>query len=125
MCNRNQAVEILKKVYEKILPMFKCIDSAYLYGSYARGDYNNESDVDILLIVDLSQEEISDKRMAVASVSSELSLEYGVTVSVTIKPKVQFNRFFGSALLSECFERGDKVCRLMKKLTCQKSVLNM
>lgn len=94
MCNRNQAVEILKKVYEKTLPIFKCIASAYLYGSYARGDYNNESDVDILLIVDLSQEEISEKRMAVASVSSELSLEYGVTVSVTIKPKVQFNRYF-------------------------------
>lgn len=94
MCNRNQAVEILKKVYEKTLPMFKCIDSAYLYGSYARGDYNNESDVDILLIVDLSQEEIAEKRMAVASVSSELSLEYGVTVSVTVKPKVQFNRYF-------------------------------
>ena len=94
MCNRNHAVEILNKLFEKTLPIFKCIDSAYLYGSYARGDYNNESDVDILLIVDLSQEEISDKRMAVASVSSELSLEYGVTVSVTVKPKTQFNRYF-------------------------------
>lgn len=94
MCNRNQAVEILKKVYVKTSPLFKCIDSAYLYGSYARGDYNNESDVDILLIVDLSQKEIAEKRMAVASVSSELSLEYGVTVSVTVKPKIQFNRYF-------------------------------
>lgn len=94
MCNRNQAVEILNKLYEKTLPIFKCIDSAYLYGSYARGDYNNDSDVDILLIVDLSQEEISEKRMAVASVSSELSLEYGVTVSVTVKPKNQFIRYF-------------------------------
>lgn len=94
MCNRNQAVEILKKVYVKALPIFKCIDSAYLYGSYARGDYNNESDVDTLLIVDLSQEEIAENRMAVASLSSELSLEYGVTISVAVKPKNHFNRYF-------------------------------
>ena len=94
MCNRKQAVELLKKVYEKALPIFKCIDSAYLYGSYARGDYNNESDVDILLIVDLSTEVSAENRMALAAVSSELSLEYGVTVSVTVKPKIQFNLYF-------------------------------
>ena len=29
-----------------------------LYGSYARGDYNNNSDVDIMILVDLPETEI-------------------------------------------------------------------
>lgn len=93
MCNKNQAVEILGKVYDQCLNIFSNIKDAYLYGSYARGDYHSESDVDILLIVDLEQQEISKHRMAVASVSSRLSLEYGVTVSVTVKAASQFYKY--------------------------------
>lgn len=93
MCNKNQALEILKKVYENSLDVFKTIEEAYLYGSYARGDYNSESDVDILLTVNLEQSEISKRRMAVASITSKLSLEYGVTVSVTVKPESEFYRY--------------------------------
>lgn len=29
-----------------------------LYGSYARGDYNNSSDIDIMILVDLPETEI-------------------------------------------------------------------
>ncbi len=93
MCNRNQAVEILGKVYDRCADLFGKVDSAYLYGSYAREDYNRESDVDILLTVSSEQSEISKFRMAIASVSSELSLEYGVTVSITVKPLKQFNQY--------------------------------
>ena len=53
MCTRNQAEEILHSVYDACRPIFGCIHDAYLYGSYARGDFTPESDVDILLTVDL------------------------------------------------------------------------
>lgn len=33
-----------------------------LYGSYARGDYNKNSDIDIMILTDLSDEEISKYR---------------------------------------------------------------
>ena len=69
------------------------IRDAYLYGSYARGDYHEESDVDILLTADASAEEISRHRDAVAHVSSELSLANDVTVSLTVKPYAQFLRY--------------------------------
>lgn len=93
MCNKNQALEILSKVYEKCFKLFGGIESAYLYGSYARGDYGSESDVDILLTVDLEQTDIAKQRMAVASITSELSLEYDVTVSVTVKPASNFKKY--------------------------------
>ena len=31
----------------------------FLYGSYARGDYNKSSDIDIMILTDLTDDEIS------------------------------------------------------------------
>ena len=66
MCTRNQAEEILHSVYHACSPIFGRIHDAYLYGSYARGDFNPESDIDILLTVDLEQAEIAKHRNDVA-----------------------------------------------------------
>ena len=33
-----------------------------LYGSYARGDYKKDSDIDIMILTDLNDEEISEYR---------------------------------------------------------------
>lgn len=94
MCNKNQALEILGRVFTECNELFRNkIKHAYLYGSYARGDYNSNSDVDILLTVDMDASEISKYRSAVAKVTSGLSLDYDVTVSVTVKPLAQFIRF--------------------------------
>ena len=93
MCTRNQAEEILHSVYHACSPIFGRIHDAYLYGSYARGDFNPESDIDILLTVDLEQAEIAKHRNDVAKVTSRLSLEHDITVSVTVKPLEQFQRY--------------------------------
>ncbi len=93
MCNKNQAVEILERVFCECKKIIPAVTSAYLYGSYARGDYSSESDVDIFLLVNLEQEEISKYRMAMASITSDLSLEYDVTVSVTMKSEKHFNKY--------------------------------
>ena len=76
MCTRNQAEEILHSVYAACSPIFGRIHDAYLYGSYARGDFTPETDIDILLTVDLEQAEIAKHRSDVATVTSRLSLEY-------------------------------------------------
>ena len=67
--------------------------NGYLYSSYARGDYYEESDVDILLTVDQSDDAIRTHNKSLAKIDSDLSLEHNVTVSVTVKPLQQFTRF--------------------------------
>ena len=63
MCTRNQAFEILKIVYHACDPILgHSIHDAILYGSYARGDFTAESDIDILLTADLTQEQIASQR---------------------------------------------------------------
>ena len=94
MCNQSQAIVILGEVYAACNPVFgNAIKDAYLYGSYARGDYHAESDIDILLAVDLEQEAISRLRNRIGLITSDLSLKHEVTVSVTVKPFAQFRQY--------------------------------
>lgn len=55
--------------------------------------YSRHCDIDILLTVDLEQAEIAKHRNDVAKVTSRLSLEHDITVSVTVKPLEQFRRY--------------------------------
>ena len=93
MC-QSEAITILNEVYQRCHSVFSNeLREAYLYGSYARGDFDNESDVDILLTVDLEPADISHYRNQVAAISSDLSLEHDVTVSITIKSFDHFHRY--------------------------------
>ena len=94
MCNQSQAIQILGEVRRACDPVFgSLLKDAYLYGSYARGDYHAESDIDILLTVDLEQMELSKYRNAMAEITSDLSLKHDITVSVTVKPLEQFQKY--------------------------------
>ena len=94
MCSKHQVSEILSNVYTACnAALGERIHDAILYGSYARGDQQPESDVDILLTADLTQDEIARQRRQIASVASRLSLDYDVTVSIQIVPLAQFQRY--------------------------------
>lgn len=94
MCTQTQAISIMHEVFSACNPIFAgTLREGYLYGSYARGDYHAESDIDILLTVDLSPEEICDYRRAVAEVSSDLSLKHDITISVAVKSLAQFEMY--------------------------------
>ena len=94
MCSYDTAMNILIEVYEACSRSFEtAIQDAYLYGSYARGDYHEGSDVDILLTVDIAPDELPRYRAITFEVSGDLSLKYGVVVSITIKPLRQFRRY--------------------------------
>lgn len=44
-----------------------------LYGSYARGDYREDSDVDVMILVDLTDMEIKEYQRKLSEVDTELS----------------------------------------------------
>jgi len=89
VCDQDEALGILEQTVKgcsSILP----ISEAYLYGSYARGDYDRESDVDIFLSTPLSMTEIEKKRWDISGVASELSLDHDIVVSVCVRPESVF-----------------------------------
>ena len=56
-----------------------------LYGSYARGDYTPDSDVDIMILVDLKDEEMASYSDAL----SEIGFEYNVDHDIWMMPVVK------------------------------------
>lgn len=54
-----------------------------LFGSYARGDYTIDSDMDFLVIID--ETNIKEKEELILDIAVDLSIQYGVVISVFIK----------------------------------------
>jgi predicted nucleotidyltransferase len=52
----------------------------YLYGSYARGEEDEESDLDILVVLEQFVKYVAEVDRT-GELASELSLKYGITVS--------------------------------------------
>jgi|GEM_PF-563752 len=74
--NENQ---LLKALVAKIFPIQPSVKRLYLYGSKARGDFLEESDLDLLIVTDrpLSRKE----RYEIDDLLFELEVQYDVPVS--------------------------------------------
>lgn len=64
-----------------------------LYGSYARGDYSNESDIDIVAIVRGERLMLQEQLKQVWDESCELELEYDMVLSPTVIPYEEFEKY--------------------------------
>ena len=62
-----------------------------LYGSYARGDYNKSSDIDIMILADLTDDEIVKYRTQIWDLAYDIQLENDIILSTLIKNIEQFN----------------------------------
>ena len=69
------------------------LDAVVLYGSYARGDYDAESDVDLLVRIDCPAEKLRDYQRSFIALSAALSLEYGVEVSISLADTGTYDRY--------------------------------
>ncbi len=65
------------------------LKAVYLFGSYARGDYDDSSDLDVMIVLD-SYESYWDELVRSADLASDLSLEYDVTISRMIMTEEQW-----------------------------------
>jgi predicted nucleotidyltransferase len=69
------------------------LKAVILFGSYARGDFDEESDVDIMIIVDVDARELSSYRPRFSHFGTELDLKYDVFHSFTLQDKATFERW--------------------------------
>ena len=69
------------------------LDKVILYGSFARGDFNDESDMDILIIAHVSQEEAGAQRGNIRRCLPGIDLEFDLTISLHVTGYDTFYRF--------------------------------
>ena len=67
-----------------------------LYGSYARGDQNEHSDIDIMILTSLSDQEIESLEPRVFDVAFDLGIKYALEISVIVKNEDHFNYWLGA-----------------------------
>ncbi len=93
---KNQLDKILSAVaqYSRYIFGHK-LDSVILYGSYARGDFDEESDIDIMVLVDMGAEELMSHAGDFCRLATDLSLdnENCTLVSLTLKDKATFDKW--------------------------------
>lgn len=56
-----------------------------LYGSYARGDFSADSDIDIMILVDLDEMEIKEYRHQLSGVTYDFNMEYNLDIKPITK----------------------------------------
>lgn len=87
----NQLNSLLKKCCDAILSIPELhVREIILFGSYARGDANEESDVDIMILTDVPREELNRFQHALVQISVDLGWEFTPLVS----PCIQNYAFF-------------------------------
>ena len=61
-----------------------------VYGSYARGDYRENSDVDIMILTKLSEEETRAIKNDIYDLAFEVEMSTGIELSPIIKNEEQY-----------------------------------
>lgn len=66
------------------------LSKVILYGSYARGDFQENSDVDVMVLVKISPEEIEKIEESIFDLAFDIEMEHGIHISPIIKNEEQF-----------------------------------
>ena len=62
-----------------------------LYGSYARGDYGKNSDIDIMILTDFNDEELAKYRIKIRDLACDLELENNIVISPIVRNIDKYN----------------------------------
>ena len=82
-----QYTEILKKIYGKHLK------TVILYGSYARGDYREDSDIDIMILLDLSDMDIKQYRHELSGETFDFNMDHDLDIKPIAKSQQHFQNW--------------------------------
>ena len=77
-----QVNEKLEKFYLKIMDKYP-VKKILLYGSYAKDEQDNESDIDFIVLVDDTEDNLRNSKYQIADIMSKLSLKFNLLVSIT------------------------------------------
>lgn len=86
--------EILRKYIDEVHGLYGSrLKTVILYGSYARGDFRPDSDIDIMILVDLGDAEIGKKGRLLSDVTFEYNFDNDIMIMPIVKNLDHFNKW--------------------------------
>ena len=67
-----------------------------VYGSYARGDYKENSDIDVMILTPLSKEEIEQVENSIFDLAFDLELESGIVINPVLENEAHYRYWLGA-----------------------------
>lgn len=101
---KDQLNVITKEIVDEVIRLLQ--DDVYkivLYGSYARGDFTSESDIDIMILLNCSKEKVLRYRKQISRLSSRIGLKNDIEISLLIRDR-------------ETFEKGENILPFYKNI---------
>lgn len=112
MCSQSEVNMIIGQLNESIGKLFPHEQpDVILFGSYARNEQEDDSDIDVLYLVNASRQQIAEKNWQVGEAASKLLLEHNIVVSPIIENRDYFHQHtylpFFNSILREGVRVGD------------------
>jgi len=90
--------EKTKKISEQLVMHLKEIFQSELYkiilfGSYARGDYDSDSDIDIMVLLNSGKRNLTVFDTVIASLISDYCINYDVLFTIILRERQQFDEY--------------------------------
>lgn len=94
MCNKNTLNELLKRFRAEVENVFgNKLQDVILYGSYARGDNTDESDIDVMIIADIAPDDELASSLMLSDAVVDLNLEFDVVLSPLVESKEKYEKY--------------------------------
>ncbi len=94
MDNREVLLQNFTKDVKKILG--DAVEKIILYGSYARGDFQENSDLDIMILTSLQENNIKKMEDKLYDLAFDYLMSDSVVISIHVKNIDQFNYWLGA-----------------------------
>jgi predicted nucleotidyltransferase len=85
---------IMSEIIAKMKDLFgDSLRQVILFGSYARGEQDEYSDMDIMVLVDIDDNELKKYNNGIAELMTDISIKYGVLPSIIDKNYQHFQNW--------------------------------
>ena len=90
----NRIHDIVLKFSQQVKKLLgQKLDKVILYGSYARGDYNEHSDIDIMILVDMSDLELKAYAQQLSYMTYDFNMDNDLDIKPIAKSEAHFNKW--------------------------------
>lgn len=90
-------INLLQQYITELVKIYgSSLKEIILYGSYARGDNREDSDIDIMILVDLDDVEIKSKGDALSDATFDFNYEHDLMIMPIVKNQQHFNKWLNA-----------------------------